>query len=54
MGGGGALEIFEYKPISCQYCDILSLLRSSNYRKNNDALENSLRHPGGKMVPYLN
>lgn len=44
------LEIFEYKPISC---DILSLLRSSTYKKNNDALENFYDIPGGKWFPIL-
>lgn len=48
--GEGELEIFEYKPISCESCDILSLLRSSTYKKNNDALENFY---GGKWFPIL-
>lgn len=53
-GKGGGLEIFEYEPISCEYCDILSSLRSSTCKKNNDALENLYDIRGGKTVPYLN
>lgn len=38
--GGGQLEILNINLISCESCDILSLPRSFNYKKNNDALEN--------------
>lgn len=47
------MRFFEYIPICCESCDILSWLTSSIYKKNNDALENFYDIPGEKWFPIL-